>query len=333
MPGYVIRALTKFIHPNPHKPQHAPHTWIEPTYGYRQRQPPTEQSSAPLLDEKETKRVQKISGTFLYYGRGVDPCILSTLNKIASEQAKPTTDTSEKCDILMDYLHTNPNAAIRYHTSDMVLKVVYDAAFFVLPKSRSRAADIYHLGWINNNKQNGLINVLFQTIKNVVASASEAEMEGIYLGAPHCCPIRIACIKLGHPQPANGTTFDTNNSTSHGILTSNMRSKLSKAFDMWYWWIKDIIKQNTFDLIWASGKQNAAGYFTKHPPPWHHKKTRNMYLQKLVYHVTLLTNRYSQYANSVRGCVTPGTPVHTTDKPFLNHTSHLIPLHNSTTVI
>ena len=73
----------------------------------------------------------------------------------------------------MDYLHTNPNAVIRYHAHDMILKVVSDAAFLVLPKSRSRAAAIYHLGWINN-KKNGLIDVLCQTIKNVVASASTA---------------------------------------------------------------------------------------------------------------------------------------------------------------
>ena len=130
-------------------------------------------------------------------------------------------------------------------------------------------------------------------------------MGGIYLRARHCYPILIACIKLGHPQPANGTPFETYNSTAHGILTFNMRSKISKAFDMRYWWIKDRIKQNTFDLIWAAGKQNADDYFTKHHPQWHHKKMRNMYLQKVAYKVTLLTSRYSQYANSVRGCVTP----------------------------
>ena len=150
-PGYVIRALKMINHPTPSKPQHAPHTWIEPTYGSRRQQPPTDQSSAPLLDEKETKRVQSISGTFLYYGRGVDPYILPTLNKIASEQSKPTTDTSEKCDMLIEYLHTNPNAAIRYHASNMILKVISDAAFLVLPKSRSHASAIYHRGWINNN--------------------------------------------------------------------------------------------------------------------------------------------------------------------------------------
>ena len=85
--------------------------------------------------------------------------------------------------MLMDYLHTNPNAAIRYHASNMIFKFVSDATLLVLPKSRSRAAAIYHLRWINKNKKNGLIDVLCQTIKNVVASASEAEMGGIYLGA------------------------------------------------------------------------------------------------------------------------------------------------------
>ena len=55
--------------------------------------------------------------------------------------------------MLMDYLHTNPHAAILYHASDMILKVVSDAAFLILPKARSRAADIYPLGWINNNKK------------------------------------------------------------------------------------------------------------------------------------------------------------------------------------
>ena len=33
MPGYVSRALTKYNHTPPTKPQHTPHQWVEPTYG------------------------------------------------------------------------------------------------------------------------------------------------------------------------------------------------------------------------------------------------------------------------------------------------------------
>ena len=36
MPGYIIRALQKFGHPKPKRPQHAPHKWIEPFYGSNQ---------------------------------------------------------------------------------------------------------------------------------------------------------------------------------------------------------------------------------------------------------------------------------------------------------
>ena len=83
----------------------------------------------------------------------------------------------------MVYFHTNPNTAIRYHASDMILKVVSDTAFLIFPKYLSRVSAIYHLGWIYNNEKNVLIDVFCQTIKNVVASASEAEMGGIYLGS------------------------------------------------------------------------------------------------------------------------------------------------------
>jgi hypothetical protein len=79
--------------------------------------------------------------------------------------------------------------------------------------------------------------------------------------------------EMGHKQPSStGTPFETDNSCAHGILNSKMRQKLSKAFDICYWWMKDRIKQKQYDLQWAPGKANRADYFTKHFPPWHHKK-------------------------------------------------------------
>ena len=47
--------------------------------------------------------------------------------------------------MLMDYLHTNPDAVI-YHASDIIIKIVSDAAFLVLPQARSQSAAIYDLG-------------------------------------------------------------------------------------------------------------------------------------------------------------------------------------------
>jgi hypothetical protein len=96
--------------------------------------------------------------------------------------------------------------------------------------------------------------------------------------------MRTALEELGHFQPITGSPFETDNSTAQGILTSKMRQKLSKSFDMRYcWWMKDRINQRKFDLIWAPGKFNLADYFTKHHPPWHHHNMRYKYLQRVNY--------------------------------------------------
>ena len=79
--------------------------------------------------------------------------------------------------MLIDYLHTNPNAAIRYYASNIILKFVSDTAFLVLSKSCSRAAAIYHLGWINNKKQNGLIDVLCQTMEKALIPPQKLKWE------------------------------------------------------------------------------------------------------------------------------------------------------------
>jgi hypothetical protein len=202
--------------------------------------------------------------------------------------------------MLMDYLHTYPNAVVRFYASDMILKVTSDAAYLVQPKARSRAAVHYHLGWKNSDRVNGPLDVLCQTIKNVVTSAAEAETGAIYIGGKHACPLRAALEELGHPQPATGTPFETDNNTAQGILNSKMRQKLSKSFDMRYWWMKDRIKQGQFNLIWAAGKWNLADYFTKHHPPWHHRKMRYKYLQR----AHLAQQRTNAMRTvSARGCV------------------------------
>jgi hypothetical protein len=300
MPGYVERALKKFDHPAPLCKQHAPHKWVEPAYGSNKPQRPTPESTAEPLAKQDTTKVQAINGTFLYYGRAVDPCILPALNEIASEQASPTTETVARTNMLMDYLHTYPDAIIRYHASDMILKTTVDAAYLVQPKARSRAAGHFHLGWNDSERVNGALDVTCQTIRNVVSSAAEAETGGIYMGGKHAAPILTTLEEMGHKQPSNGSPIETDNSTAHGILNSKMRQKVSKSFDMRYWWMKDRISQRQFNLVWAPGKFNLADYFTKHHPPKHHILMRTKYIQKLNFALAHKASRVS-----VRGCVIP----------------------------
>ena len=61
-----------------------------------------------MLDKKGTRDVQAKVGTFLYYGRAVDPTILVALNDISRQKSKPTHSTLKDISILMDYLYTYP---------------------------------------------------------------------------------------------------------------------------------------------------------------------------------------------------------------------------------
>ena len=86
----------------------------------------------------------------------------------------------------MDYLYTQPNVIIHFYTSDMILKITSNAAYLILPRARIPAADHYHLGWFNNpTRVNGPLEILCQTLKNIVGSATEAETGGIYIGGKH----------------------------------------------------------------------------------------------------------------------------------------------------
>ena len=211
--------------------------------------------------------------------------MIVAINELASEQSAPTIKTIQKRNMLLDYAHTYPDPKIRYHASDMCLHLYSDAAYLVQPKARSRVAGHYYLSdripahdKKPDPKPNGPLHTECKTVRNVMSSAAEAETIGIFHNAKTAVPIRTTLQELGHQQPA--TTIRTDNSTSHGILTSTIRQKKSKAFDMNIYWIRDRIRQGQFFLFWDKGTNNKADYFTKHFPPKHHKEIRYTYLHR-----------------------------------------------------
>ena len=79
---------------------------------------------------------------------------------------------------------------------------------------------------------NSPVHIMCNTIKNEISSAAEDKTCVIFMATQRACPIRITLVKLGHIQPLTGTPLYIDNSTTKGILTSAMRQKVSKAFDM-----------------------------------------------------------------------------------------------------
>ena len=62
MPHYVAKALKKFNHPTPVKPQHAPHKWTQPAYGKKVQY--VKIPDYEKLDKHGKRRIQSIVGTF-----------------------------------------------------------------------------------------------------------------------------------------------------------------------------------------------------------------------------------------------------------------------------
>ena len=269
MPGYIDKTLRQYAYTPSTRPQHAPHQWQVPVYG-RKRQDPTTYVASPQLDAKRTKRLQSIAGKLLYYARAVDSSMLVALNEISSQQAHPTEATERAIHMLLDYAATHPDAKVRYRASDMILHIDTDAAFLVMPTAKSRVSAYYYMGEIPKpapapptSKLNGAILVDCLRIKKTVASAAEAETHGIFNAGRKGRVLRQALLEMGHPQPDKGTPIKTDNASSYGVMTETMRSKLSKFFDMEYWWMKDAIKENEFNLYWQKGSNNWADYTTK----------------------------------------------------------------------
>ena len=194
MTRYVGKSLHKFHHPQPKRPQNYSHGWTVPAYGSKVQytQPKLDLLT---LDPYGTQQVQYIVVNLIYYSRAVGHTMLPSLNNIYTQQSKPTANTIKKCNHLLDYASTNPNNAIRYHASDMILYVETNVAYLVLPKSRSRIAIHFYLGNIpptNDTpkpKLNSPILTICQTLKNAVASSAEAETEGIFLNGQSMLPI------------------------------------------------------------------------------------------------------------------------------------------------
>ena len=66
----------------------------------------------------------------------MDPCIPVALNEIYTKQAKPTTNTSNKTDMIMNYLHTYPNAVIRSTPATLSSKFT-PTSYYPKPKAAS----------------------------------------------------------------------------------------------------------------------------------------------------------------------------------------------------
>ncbi len=200
MPNAVQKALTRFHHVNPTKPQHQPYPHVKIIYGAKaQYKAPTKES--PKLDKAGTKFIQEVTGVFLFLARAINGRLLA-LSALASEQANPTEETMRKCKLFLENMATEKEMILTYHASNMVLAVHSDASYLSESRSQSRVGGHFFLaGNEDIPSNNGAEFNISGILKHVASSASEAEIGGLFINVKEAIPIRQTLIEMGHPQP------------------------------------------------------------------------------------------------------------------------------------
>ena len=178
---------------------------------------------------------------------------------------------------LLDYLATKEEAVITYNASEMVLAAHGDASYLSEPKARNRAGSHFFLSSDSAvPPNNGAVLNIAHLIKNVMSSATEAELAALYITARETVYIRIILEELSHKQPP--TPLQTNNSMAEGVVNGKVQPKRTKAMDMRFHWLRDRECQRQFRIYWRPGRLNYADYWTKHHPATHHQNIRKEFL-------------------------------------------------------
>jgi hypothetical protein len=210
------KALTIFQHKHRYQ-QDQPFLHTPTKYGTHKQYAKVD-STAPLLDKKGKKFIQKVCGKFLFYSRTVNSTILVPLSAIASQSARPTKDTLEDTKQLFDYLATQKEAVLIYKCSAMKFAVNSDASYLSKQQACSHAGGHFFLSFDEAIPRNtGAILNIARIIKHVMLSATEAELAALYIMAREAVYIHIILEEMGHKEPP--TPIQTDNAMADASKT------------------------------------------------------------------------------------------------------------------
>jgi hypothetical protein len=142
MPGYIKKVLQKYKHRVPSKPQHCPYSPSPNQYGTKAQEPHPVKIS-PKLSPEESKEMQSVIGSILYYACAVNITVLMALSSIAIKQTKGTTSTMERPNNSLIIWQQKPDATTWFRVSDMIINVHLDALYLSAERPTAEHAGIF----------------------------------------------------------------------------------------------------------------------------------------------------------------------------------------------
>jgi hypothetical protein len=125
---------------------------------------------------------------------------------------------------LLNYLAMQEDAVLSYCASNLVLAVQSNTSYLSESKAQSWAGGHSFLSSDTTvPPNNGAVLNIAHIIKNIMSSATETELAGLYIMAPEAVYIRIILEELGQEQPS--TPLQTDNAMADGVINGKVQPK------------------------------------------------------------------------------------------------------------
>jgi hypothetical protein len=132
-------------------------------------------------------------------------------------------------------------------------------------EAKSRTDGFFYIGSnkdSTNRITNGEILIISTIIKHVMSLTEEAEIGSVFLNAKKLTFLRTALEKMGHHQPPK--PLQRTNTTATCYRNATIKQNRTREMDMYFYLVKDRVKQCQFHGYWGPGYQYLEDYFTKH---------------------------------------------------------------------
>ena len=114
-----------------------------------------------------------------------------------------------------------------------------------------------------------------QIMKFFMASASEAELDSMFITAQAMVSQRNTLEEMGWKQPPS--PIQTDNSEAAGVVNNTIVPRKLKAMDRRMYWLRYRNSQGQFRYYWAPGLLNWGDDSTKNHPPIYHESKRTQF--------------------------------------------------------
>ena len=276
-PGYVDAMLREYGMENVRIEKH-PYKYVLPVWTKKQK--PLDPDDAAILSPEKINELQKKIGKLMWY---TNVCyeIATKVNKIASEQARPTQRLLDEANHIIAYLAGHKNTALVFRPSNMQLGTESDASFASERESKSRIGGVFLVGGYDKEglPVNSPISIISKIADCHPDSAAEAEYVAVHDVVKKAVSFRRLLIASGFPQ-VKATENRSDNECAVKMTNGLVMDRKTKHIDRRYHWVRHKVKEGLFTVKWYKGSSNLADFFTKLLPPADHQKMTDIFTKQ-----------------------------------------------------